>query len=63
LTADAVNFENTTEFSQWYTDLFVDSETTGDQKHALSTGCRLPEKQYMYPHVTQGKTKRYFRRY
>jgi len=59
--AGAAHLENATLFSQWDTGLFVDNETT-DEKHALSTRCYLPQKEYMFPGVIQCKTKRYFRR-
>ena len=61
LNADAVNLENVTEFSQRDMAIFVDIETTDDEKHALSTRCLLPRKQHMFPDVVQCKTKRYFR--
>jgi len=60
-----VILENGTEFSQWDKDLFVDNETTVEEKNAFRRDVGwLPEKQYryMFPGVIQGKTKRYFRR-
>jgi len=39
LTTDVVSLENTTEFLQWHIGLFVNDQTTDDEKHALSTRC------------------------
>ena len=44
------------------TDLFVDNETTEEEKNALSTRCWLPEKHYMFADLIQDKKKHYFGR-
>jgi len=60
LTAVALNLENAAEFLQRDMGVFVDTETTNGEKHALPTRCWLPEKQYMFPDVIQGKPNRLF---
>jgi len=37
LNGNAVNLEIAADFSQWDMELFVDNETTDDEKHTLST--------------------------